>query len=151
MNYLYNGVELPALPEWDKTVYPNLIIYYDNGANQYRIVATDVPMVYGYESSIGKYSVHGHYNSGKKSWMRAEYNDGEWTEFVTITNSSATTLVYCDGDAVWTNHDILNENDDTIYLAASDPIPVTTAPSVDPLSLLMGWRMGNAVRNMQSK
>ena len=24
-----------------------------------------------------------------------------------------------------------------------------TAPAVDPLSLLMGWRMGNMVRNMR--
>ena len=31
MNYRYNGVELPALPDWDKSLYPHAVIF-ESGA-----------------------------------------------------------------------------------------------------------------------
>jgi hypothetical protein len=49
---------------------------------------------------------------------------------------------------IWTNHDILRTLDDTLYLAASDPIPVQ---SYDPTALLQGYLVGCRLRAMRGK
>jgi hypothetical protein len=44
MNYFYNGVELPALPEWDKEAYPYAAIFpLTNGTDGYSLVAIAHP------------------------------------------------------------------------------------------------------------
>ena len=72
MNFLYNGVKLPALPEWDKEKYPYAAM--NLGANYGVLYLLD------------------------NALMAKQFQ--------------------------WANFDILNE-DGTLYLAASDPVPVT--------------------------
>jgi hypothetical protein len=52
-------------------------------------------------------------------------------------------------DVFWTNTDILNE-DGSLYLAASDPIPVGGEP-IDPTSFMQGWLVGRRLAGMRKR
>lgn len=107
--YLYNGIELPALPEYPTDLNGNAMPY----------VAIEV-------KSDGSYWVS---FSGQPIKF-----DG--TEFVVnlprawgyIENDTWVTDLALGGyytfdDCVWSNHDIINTTDGSVYLAASDPVP----------------------------
>ena len=127
-NYLYNGREAPYLPDYDAVAYPHLVMTVAtkssssvsvgdislclspyplmfNGSN---VVMSGAPertkyLLYRYSPSNGdtEFSLKGEYSGGTAN--KVTYPSSE--------------------DAFWTNHDILNE-DGSVYLAASDPIPV---------------------------
>jgi hypothetical protein len=135
-NYLYNGVKLPALPEWDKESYPYAVIgirHYTD-ISLYTFVASDAPIT-AYE------------DTGKTVW-KLSYpvayqittdNPNVWTS----TTLSSVTLEY-----IWSNHDIYGYTDNTIIVhAASDPVPVNTGASItDFLSFLIGYLFGCRLR-----
>lgn len=125
--YLYNGTRLPALPERDKTVYPCVYMSYtESDAGIYAIYAFTKPKHLTGATSEEKPWIafeEGEsflYSSGL--WLSG-YSDGrtfkefgEYTyppEGVTLTS----------GLPIWASYDIYNA-DGTLYLAASDPIPV---------------------------
>lgn len=128
MNYLYNGVELPALP---KLAYPHAIIA--NTTESYWLFVSESEM-YIYPSGVTTYI--------GTPCLQYKHLDGEWVEgeYGTVANSNTLTSV-----PVWANHDVLNE-DGTLYLAAGDPVPVST---IDPKSLMMGWRVGQLIRGLR--
>jgi hypothetical protein len=138
MNYLYNGVELPALPEWDKETYPHAII---------RTITNNEGEITIYRLKVGK-SVY----DGNDGYVSVEKVDGYYVH----SNCSAPfgswtspTMVAVAGRAeydelVWTNLDIPGVMD------GSDPIPVNTAAPIDPTSLLMGYRVGQMIRGMRN-
>lgn len=107
--YLYNGVRLPKLPEWDKAKYPYAFIETTFGFYYLRVLAnpltpdgnsfrmTPPGLVAGAKIDIADYELIG--------W-------DEWSEVTEITR-----------DPLWSNFDVLNE-DGTVYLAASEPVPV---------------------------
>lgn len=81
---------------------------------------------------------------------------GVWLDF-SYSETAVANEYLCNGSAIWTSHDILN-TDGSIYLAASEPIPVggepekpTTDSSLDPTSMLMGWLVGRAVASQRGK
>ena len=129
-NYLYNGVELPDINTvWtDKTTYPYAVLFrYVSGA--YCLKIATQPITVGLEGN----AVNPQYTCR---------NGETWSE-----NSTVTLL----GSIFWANHDVyysdsLEEVGGTLYLAASDPIPVNPAPTLDPTALLMGWQVGNRIR-----
>lgn len=142
-NYLYNGVELPALPEWDKTVYPYACISYTiTHSRFYRIFIGTGPI---YRSDTdGSYDfgllLQKSYalNSDSTAWAETSITVGEhW--IANINNE------WNGKFPVWTNADII-KSDGSVYLAASDPIPVNPAPTLDPTALLMCWQVGNRIR-----
>ena len=49
--------------------------------------------------------------------------------------------------AIWANHDILNA-DGSLYLAASEPVPVSTY-TPNPTAMTMGMLVGQAIRRMR--
>ena len=105
-NYLYNGIELPALPEYDKKAYPYVTIDIVNSTtclNLYAVLPTvnGNQYVFAEKCAVIYYTLHG------DTW--------EYFDSLTISNASFDTLI-------WSNHDILNE-DGTIYLAATIPLP----------------------------
>lgn len=152
-NYLYNGVRLPKLPEWDKSKYPYaLIIHYPyNDGTSYSILnvfskpfsAIDLTEKYGYVS-VQVVEDGGTY----LEWAFTSGTDTQWrtanSPVTSDTWESRTTKVQ------WTNTDIL-EPDGTLHLAASEPVPVTTAAPIDPTSLLMGYRGGQMIRGMRKQ
>jgi hypothetical protein len=121
MMYLYNGVELPQLPEWDKETYPYAYLYY--GVNdgiyfsvgEHTLICFDKPLTRydGYALPQGNGFVR--YKSVNGAFvLLGEYQSGS---LLSITDTYAT--------AIWSNKDFLY-SDGTLYLKASEPVPVET-------------------------
>ena len=139
MNYLYNGVELPALPKTDK---PCAFIGNPLGyANFWYLYFSDeAPVAPAFVNIPGEYIL---YQFGKIGGEGSE-NFTEWTLVENSIDGTSFT-----GTSLWTNTDIL-KGDDTLYLAASEPIPIL-APQIDPLSMWLGWKAGNWVARQRGK
>lgn len=108
--YLYNGVRLPALPEWDREVYPYAVIVRDIIDGAYHLFVdegtTRIPMYNGSITSVA---------------MSVKYSivDDAWVE----------TELFETGIIVWANYDVyyndsVEDVGGTLYLAASNPVPV---------------------------
>lgn len=141
MNYLYNGIELPELPEWDKETYPYVFMYVINYLGKYlaTLYCFSEPHHLTVPNDKGVYAIG--------VFLGEKYLTGGFSELTEETGTDPnghriTTSPH------WANYDILN-NDGTLYLAASDPIPVGSAPELEPKSFMAGWRMGQFVRGMR--
>lgn len=131
--YLYNGVRLPGLPEWDKTAYPYAYIgYLDSildSSDGYYIWVTNRP-IYGKTEGIENGFIictHGEDVSYARYWLV----DGVW-ELKGTNIISGSDQLYA---IKWSNtnvyqmlHDTTDsdiyEPTDTLLLSATDPIPV---------------------------
>lgn len=159
-NYLYNGIELPALPEWDKVKYPFAYIwavgwtYPNDYIDYYKLDVCSSPIHYGtVDETLSAYV-----ESGTESAMyNCPQTDGEFKawEYHSEVVASQTAKVY----PFWTNHNVINDTDGSVYFAESNainaetgeeidysPIPVNPAPTLYPTALLMGWQVGNRIR-----
>ena len=117
--YLYNGVRLPKLPEWDKTAYPYAVILPDGGVaggaeTMYRLRIVDRPFVV--DSGDLVYCID---PDSQEILYRAFSTDGEWEYEKSGVIGFEQTL----RNAVWTNTDIMTLLGE-VHLAASDPVPV---------------------------
>lgn len=124
-NYLYNGIELPPLPEWDKTTYPYAYIYRIMPLSRwcYKLHLTTEPF-YGTDIN-GDYCIGRH--AGDITYKFYE-GDAAWdTEPTTYPNDGV--VVSLNENLIWSDFDILN-TDGSVYLAASDPVPVKTEDTV---------------------
>ena len=128
-NYLYNGVEFAELPKWDTEKYPfAYIVYY--------------PGLMGWL-----------YAFSEKKHLDTANNSGTMCTSVAAGETYLTCLAYppifgeieevtatenktMDSKLLWANYNVLNA-DGTLYLPASDPIPV-----LNPTAILMGYSMG---------
>lgn len=156
-NYLYNGVELPALPEWDKEKYPYAVIFRNSG-DKYILWAMPVEGVYRKDATIAIPKIYDNvvyfaYKEG--DYVRAEIVDDAWESSIeTRLNFLQIPLDKLDGSIVstiiWTNHDIISNTDGSVYFATSTPVPVVTN-TLDPTALLMGWMVGKRVAGMRSQ
>ena len=120
--YLYNGVELPPLPEWDKEAYPYaLMTIHGTG---YAIITTS-QRLYKRIASDGK-----PYVVSKEQFLAQRYyhhpNVGGWSHEATYSEYVPSLGYYHLGhnSPFWVNFDILSVEDNSVWLAASDPIPV---------------------------
>lgn len=166
-NYLYNGVELPALPQWDRKTYPYGTLYYSVSKQRYGFYATSVPGVYQtpLDTSITGYkNVVQFGSSASEPKIRGSLTDGVWEYedgsglYIAIDKNNGTVLA----EVVWSNYDILNRNG-AVYLAGSYPIDAVTGAEIldydpstpvpdpeepaplDPKSMLMGWIVGRRI------
>lgn len=106
---LYNGVKLPALPE---TTYP------------YAIVAKS-DKYYLYLSEAKNYAKGSTGCIGAGAYACFTYDIGSTASAWTAADSG--TLESDTGWAVapfWSNHEIINQTDSSVFLAATDPIPL---------------------------
>ena len=119
VGYSYNGTILPALPEWDKETYPYASIAYISPTSNYYINCTTAQTVI---SSDGTAQIA---VEDLKTYEFKLSDDGlKWEYFTQNSYSANQTIIsvmYVNDP--WTNYDILNA-DGTVYLAASEPIPV---------------------------
>ena len=114
-NYLYNGVELPALPEWDKEAYPYAYIACLNGTQYFLKIFSEQQTV-----GDGGFMLMSSPNLYKLT-------DGEWASFSSL--GAGGTLIWCNVDAYYNTGDAVDEElRGTLFLAASDPIPVDGEP-----------------------
>ena len=134
MYYLYNGAELPVLPEWDKQTYPYAVIAKATGSHRYLFMCVERPYYDGSKVQLGSSVLFSNFYAKGTGEVWSEPKETTITEYSGI---------------FWTNTDILN-SDGTIYLATSEPIPIT-APVLDPLSLWLGWKAGNWVARQRGK
>ena len=129
--YLYNGVRLPKLPEWDKTAYPYAVISqlpvdsdvdYELAVYPNPATISDTTWWDGVSNTlVQKPSVPVYYygfNIGDADWRSG-----------TLTNYDVgiVTPVSINGGnfpLIWSNTDLKMESDNSVYLAGSDPVPV---------------------------
>lgn len=145
--YLFNGVELPALPEWDKETYPYAIISgpytVDEIEGEYYVLrCTNLHHEYengGYVrvSSAQLYSLGCYYTTSaeiaeKIASTYVSVGVGEWGELIDVPAIQSSIK---GSDVVWSNTDIYYSDDysnealaGTLYLPASDPVPVLPDP-----------------------
>lgn len=149
MNYLYNGVG-----PWPDiyTVYTTELqkelpfaILFDSTNNGTKYGSTSVWFFKTYEYP---YPDHGTRPSvgiiaseGCKFCNLIENHWGEVTDY-----AGQYPVLYFEY-LVWSNFDILNE-DGTLYLAASEPVPVTQR---NPSAMLMGFQLGPVIRRMRGQ
>lgn len=119
--YLYNGIRLPALPEWDRGAYPYAYIWQSASDQTCYLSCSSVPLVvYGAD----EYYLPSADGEPMEAYRIVDGSWGFWYE--TTTSTSATNQIanaLTKRPLVWANYDISRE-DDTVYLAASDPVPV---------------------------
>ena len=106
--YLYNGVRLPALPEWDREMYPYLLMVH-YFSTEFLYALQDIP-VFLSETSV-KTQITG------PTIHVATLVDSAWKTFQKEQSNSLL------GTPTWANFDLPKE-DGTVYLAASEPVPV---------------------------
>lgn len=113
--FLYNGVKLPKLPEWDKTKYP--YAYISLGFGEYILVLSTVRMIIEMDGGLTVPATAGTVTLLlHKNITITDY----WGE------SKEREIYYGAIDIVdpfWCNEDLFYE-DGTLFIAASDPVPV---------------------------
>ena len=122
--YLYNGVRLPPLPEWDKETYPYAMMTPPmlGGSRLYLLSEWEY---YYYHNSISGFSQEGiKYSKGSPTY-KASVDGAEWERMPDVVNASQVIFEYI----LWANTDVVCQSDyykpaGSIYLAASEPIPV---------------------------
>jgi hypothetical protein len=138
MKYSYNGVELPALPEWDKETYPYACIVYDDGVT--RLIVSNIAPLYWRRDDNSEGI------TAPTIGTKAQYYEamGELWE-----HKGNFPLLYNGLDScswVWANTDILDKESGNVYLAASEPVPVT-----DHNALTQGWIVGKRLAAQRGK
>lgn len=130
VGYSYNGVVLPKLPEWDKETYPYAYFYLYNG--RYVFIAKDRAAVYGWITVDGEEirKVYSTYAAGETITIQRAYcENGAWTTptvvyFENTATGSGSYTLRSETSPLWANFNIIDKDDGTTYLAASDPVPV---------------------------
>lgn len=131
-NYLYNGVLLPTVAG-----YPHIFITDNPIPYLPMITAYFIPEVeYGLSDS-GNRTI-----AFSKGYKLSHLKDGAWEE---PAEGTGTGVAISNID--WATFDIFNE-DGTLYLAASDPVPVSTY-TPNPAAMALGMLVGQAVRKMR--
>jgi hypothetical protein len=147
MNYLYNGVELPKLPEWDIAAYPYAVMVYNHSTESYEIHVTSAPLTRYTRSSpyTGEALTalpradYPHFNVGVFDHENGSWGNRYYAEYTFnilgepncwhILNQNA----YVASTVIWSNYNIFDE-DGTVFMAASDPVP-----QLNPAALMQGF------------
>jgi hypothetical protein len=128
--YLYNGVRLPKLPEWDKEAYPYAYIdfhsIYMEDLNEYPAfqapyvnccyIFSEKPYVYYDPNHVSGHPIYHIQNKLPYLVTATDPITGEWREIVSATENP-------NRSADWANYDV-TADDGTIIQAASEPVPV---------------------------
>lgn len=113
--YSYNGVVLPSLPDAVQN-YPSAVMFRDTHENYYVALSNGVPTLTGNALNMnGSGSYYTPLSSGKWICIEDHTNkenygfDGSYFSRITI---------------FWTNCDIFDTTTNTLFLKASEPIPI---------------------------
>ena len=115
--YLYNGIQLPVPPEWDKETYPYATMQLDGSTGNYFLWLTSTrPCKSIIHLAINPSGVGVVYatkaSEGHTTWYQADKWDEGESPFGALTS------------AMWANYDIFKTDGITVYLESSEPIPV---------------------------
>lgn len=132
--YYYNELELPALPEWDKETYPYAVILEGNNLTCKALLYVGTkPFTYERDVS-GIMFVFGAMSTDDFMVSSCSLTD-EWNALHDQGYGEKFTGVS------WTNHDIMNTEDGSVYLPASDPVPVTPTPIPSDAYIVKGGKV----------
>ena len=106
--YLYNGVRMPPLPEWDREMYPYAVIG-DVLGKTALLVVQEKPY----------YSAQTDYIILPGNSILYSTSLGEWG-----TYGEASDRRFKGGLLRWTSHDVIYADSTEVYFEASEPIPV---------------------------
>lgn len=130
-NYLYNGIELPDINTvWDKTKYPYAVIFGTAQSAKFVVYSTKPTASVLYE---GGATYYGTYKTGIcDNFKFASGEDSTWVDDPSAASSkdpsSALYATYYRStlrNVTWANHNVY-DLDGTLYLAASEPVPVVS-------------------------
>jgi len=135
--YSYNGTVLPALPEWNKTVYPYAVIQMrdssaigGDGSWMACLLGSNKPLSYDNANNnfcletpwhtVNIYATNS--ESVKDIFSQSGVSVGlnEWGEASQFVDTGE---VFTIDGLVWSNYNI-SDTDGSIYLSASEPVPV---------------------------
>ena len=124
--YLYNGVRLPGLPEWDKEAYPFGYIWEDKYGARYLLCYKNEPVVG--EVTTGPIAGSDRLYSPTTTMHLRYQAKSDLSGWVFLNESqvvanSGTAFAY-GYTLIWSDFNIMRDDGVTIYLAASDPVPV---------------------------
>ena len=154
MKYLYNGIELPALPERDKQKYPHEIISVTPPTVLKKYYTASLFLMHTIQVGTGGVSCQAYDDAGNvvddvgALKYTITWNEGEeaptdtWGE---PTAQSAGSVSISAKYIKWTNTDLVAP-DGSWSLAASAPVPV-----LNPSVLMQGFMMGDAVKRMRNR
>ena len=115
--YLYNGVQLPPLPEWDMASYPYAIITTAMTGSSYNLRFYKTVNYFSSTANLLYFGGDGNNVSVPCVGCSMTKYDAIWGELRTFDNQNSSVP-----KAIWSNFDM--EYEGTLYLAASEPIPV---------------------------
>lgn len=135
-NYIYGGIELPALPEWDRETYPYVILHDMDGEMRLAITpervtveasrGTDEPYVRAYIRNPFLICV---YDATNEKWGEVQSFEERYPGY-----SSMSVMPRA---IIWTPYDIIVSLSMTpecqvgdVFILASDPAPVPAYPPV---------------------
>lgn len=138
---MYNGAVLPPLPKWDKVNYPYAYVYAVN--DYFLLVTKDRPSVYGAVNIDGEimYKTYSTYSADESiKHMNSKCENGVWSKPYEVTQNNTVTgdakfFLWAEGEVFWSNFDVINEADGTIYNAACAPISLV---SNEPVAAVYG-------------
>lgn len=118
--YLYNGVRLPKLPEWDKEKYPYIVIDNSYYIGEVRPSACELYALREMPTLLnpGYGDIDGFLFDKFADHVYCRIENDVWGAFKT-SGMDETTMFHI----IWTNFDLYYE-DGTLHMAASEPVPV---------------------------
>ena len=122
--YSYNGVVLPELPEWDRETYPYAYILHFLATDTYYLFCFEPLTINGvdskpmviYDTADGRWE----FDADASYYRYIATSENVWEYDRIGATLAAPEETY---PVIWANTDIFYE-DGTVYLAASEPIPV---------------------------
>lgn len=138
--YLFNGVQMPPLPEWDREMYPYAAILGDSAGNFWnystRLILSTVPLLYAGDNILYWSAMYGTAAGSSIAYEWSNLNDSMLITyepgFIRAENLDETFEAGGGASArglannlLWANYDVYKHpSGTTLVLAASDPIPV---------------------------
>lgn len=124
--WLYNGVRLPKLPEWDRETYPYAVIWHTL-VGAYILFASKTPCV----GTGNTHSMSGTAEITTTSaglYFTKSYNEADWGGGDEETVSYTLGIANKDGTGaysiLWADYDIVGADGSAVLVSAADPIPV---------------------------
>jgi hypothetical protein len=128
--YSYNGTVLPKLPELE---HPYAVIVTDASSPYAYLLCSSVPLKYEEyitwerlrataDGTQAVFACNSEWEQCAEDYFENRSGIAVYFNFTADAVAYARTKIY--GDILWANYDVLNYSDDSLYLSASDPIPV---------------------------
>lgn len=114
---LYNGAKLPSLPEYDTEAYPYAVLWVNN-SSMWFFRAFSKPLFNDGSSILSNYE------EMSAVQYRMGPTESEWTFLIEGVLPNGFSLGAGVFTLKWSNYDIINTTDNSVYFTGSDPIPL---------------------------